>query len=234
MYTALTEIGESSIGNLLKISKVSHSKIYDILERLAQKGLVSVINQNGKQYFSAADPARLIELVHEKKEELDAQQKELKQIAKSLRVRKKTRRTESILSSYQGIKGIKTILDYILQKLSKDDEVLIVGTPRKINEYAGGYIKAWQQERIDRGARCRLLTDQDTISWDFPWWEKSKKEKKTLTRRSTMSSPAYLVITKNTVATIYFSGAILGVLVEHPEIAERYHAFFEILWKAAR
>ena len=35
VYQALVELGESPIGNIIKLSKVSHSKIYDILKRLS-------------------------------------------------------------------------------------------------------------------------------------------------------------------------------------------------------
>jgi sugar-specific transcriptional regulator TrmB len=48
VYQALLELGESPIGGIIKNSSVSHSKIYDILKRLAKKGLVSTIIRNGR------------------------------------------------------------------------------------------------------------------------------------------------------------------------------------------
>ncbi len=234
VYTALVELGETSIGNILKIAKVSHSKIYDILERLVQKGLVSTINKNGRQYFSPAEPSRLLELVTEQEYELQNKREEMKNVVNTLKVRQGISKPTSILSSYSGIKGMKTVLEKVLSDLHKNEEVLILGTPQTINRFAGGYIKEWQRRRIKIGARCRLITDADTLSWDYDWWEKSKKDKVTFTKRTAMISPAYFVITNTQVVTIYFSTVILSLRVEHPEIAQRYKEFFDLFWKTAQ
>jgi HTH-type transcriptional regulator, sugar sensing transcriptional regulator len=230
VYKALISLGDTSIGDILKISGVSHSKIYDILERLSKKGLVSSINKNGRQYFSPANPSSLMELVNEKKKELDQNKAEMNEIVKKLNVLKNTTTPTSILNSYQGIKGMKTVLDYVLNSLKKNDEVLILGTPRYINEYAGGYIKDWQKKRIKKGAKCRVIIDDDYVSWDYGWWDKSKKDKLTFTKKSKMNSPSYFVITKNLVATLYFSDVVLSLLVEHKDISKRYKEFFEVMW----
>lgn len=234
VYNALVEIGETSIGNLLKISGVSHSKIYDILSRLSEKGLVSSTNKNGRQYFSPSNPDSLFELVSEKKDELTKVNEQMNEIVKKLRVRKGISKPRSILSSYQGVKGMKTVLDYVFDSLNKNDEVLILGTPKRINEYAGGYVKEWQRERIKKKAKCKIIIDTDYIPWDDDWWDKSKKDKLTFTKKSSMNSPAYFVITKNLIATIYFSDVILSLLVEHKEIAQRYSDFFNLMWKQAK
>ena len=141
VYKALVELWDTSIGNIIKISGVSHSKIYDILKRLSEKGLISSINNNGRQYFSPADPSRLLELVGEKENELKNSKEKIKEAVKILNLRKNITNPKNILSSYEGIKGMKTVLEYVLNKLKKGEEVLILGTPRQINESIGGYIK---------------------------------------------------------------------------------------------
>lgn len=231
VYQALIDLGESSIGDIIKISGVSHSKVYDIIERLSKKGLVSSINKNGRQYFSPSNPGNLFELISEKEQELVQIKQGMLDIVKTLKVRRGIAKPRSILSSYQGIKGMKTVLNYVVNSLKKNDEVLILGTPKKMNEYAGGYVKEWQKQRIKSKAKCRIIIDSDYIPWNFDWWEKSKKDKLTFTKKYQMISPAFLVITKNLVATIYFSDVVLSLLVEHKDIADRYKEFFEMLWK---
>jgi len=231
VYGALVTLGESSIGNVLKVSGVSHSKIYDILKRLSEKGLVSTINKRGKQYFSAADPSALQLLIDEKKETLAKDSEEIAQAIQQLRVNKNKTSPKSILTSYEGIKGVKNVLEAVLHEIESGDEILILGTPRQITEQAGGYLKDWQQRRIHTGAVCKILGDVDAPSWKDKWWMLSKQRKLTLTKRSTSVSPSYLVITKNSVTTIYFAAPILAFRVEHHEIAGRYRAFFDELWK---
>ena len=152
---------------------------------------------------------------------------------KELKVRQDISKPTSILSSYEGFRGMKTVLDSILDRIRKNEEVLILGTPRKIGDQAGGYLKSWQMKRIALGAKCKIITDLDSPSWEDSWWKKSKKDKLTFTKKSSSVSPSYLVITKDFVVTIYFSEVILCFMVEHSEIAKRYVDFFDVLWKTA-
>ena len=54
VYSALLGIGESTTGPIVDNSRVSVSKVYNILNRLAQKGLVSHIVRGETKYFRAA------------------------------------------------------------------------------------------------------------------------------------------------------------------------------------
>jgi len=232
VYITLVELGESSIGNIIKISGVSSSKIYDILKRLSEKGLVSSINKNGKQYFSSSNPERLNEILKQEKKKLEESDKNLKIIIENLNSRKNISEPLSVLSSYEGINGMKTVLDSILENLKKGDEILILGSPKAVGEKAGGFLKDWQKRRLKTGSVCRIITDVDAPSWEEIWWEKSKKKRLTLTKKSKSISPSYLVITKNSVTTIYFSGIILSFIIKHKDIASRYIDFFNTLWNS--
>lgn len=230
-YSTLVEIGESTIGNIVKVSGVSHSKIYDILKRLAEKGLVSAINRNGRQYFSSSRPSSLFRLIEEEKQGFEEKKNEMDRIVKELELRKGISTPTSLLSAFEGIKGMKAVLDSVIETLRNGDEVLILGAPRQIGEQAGGYLREWQRRRIKKRTICRIITDKDAPSWHDPWWVKSKKDKLTFTKRSKSVSPAYLVITKDTVITIYFSSVILSFTINQKGIASRYREFFNQLWK---
>jgi len=235
VYKALVELGESSVGNILKQSGVSHSKIYDILKRLGEKGLVSTINRRGRQYFSPSPPSALKKLITEEKSKLDQAQLLMNSTIEKLNVRKNTSSPLSPLTSFEGFKGMKTVLDNIIDNLKKGDEIFILGAPKKIGEQAGGYIKDWQKRRIKKRAVCKIITNKDAPSWNdktYSWWKKSKKDKLTFTKRSDQIAPAYLVITKTSVTTIYFAVNILSFTVEHRDIAKSYIEFFKQLWKA--
>ena len=51
VYLALTELGSSTVGPIVKKSGVAYSNIYDILHRLIEKGIVSFIIKNKTRYF---------------------------------------------------------------------------------------------------------------------------------------------------------------------------------------
>ena len=51
VYTALLKIGQKTTGEILKEAKISSGKIYEILDKLIKKGLVSYIIKNNTKYF---------------------------------------------------------------------------------------------------------------------------------------------------------------------------------------
>ncbi|MDP6293425.1 MAG: helix-turn-helix domain-containing protein [Candidatus Woesearchaeota archaeon] len=230
VYQALVELGSSTIGNIISHSKVSHSKIYDILKRLESKGLVSRITKQGRMVFEAAPPSRLTSLVKEQQQTLEEHKQTLQTLIPELEGRKENLPSAHIFRSFEGIKGMQAVLDEVLGSLKKGDEVCILGTPKRIVMESGGFLKEWQQQRIEKKIPCKILADPDAPSWKEDWWAKSKKDKLTLTKRGQAPAPSFLVITKDRVATIYYAGAILSVLIHHPDIAKRYQSMFKQLW----
>jgi sugar-specific transcriptional regulator TrmB len=53
VYLALLKLGSSTVGPIVKKSKVAYSNIYEVLERLISKGLVSFIKKEKTKYFQA-------------------------------------------------------------------------------------------------------------------------------------------------------------------------------------
>src|SRR3989344_3532557 len=70
LYNALLELGESTRTELSKKSGISPSKIYDVANRLLEKGIISSIKKNNIIHFIAADPERLKNFLQQKELEL--------------------------------------------------------------------------------------------------------------------------------------------------------------------
>ena len=66
IYLALIKFGKSTTTALTKQTGIHRTYIYDILEKLKEKGLISQIREEGKQYFMASDPSRLKDYLNEK------------------------------------------------------------------------------------------------------------------------------------------------------------------------
>jgi len=56
VYLALLELGSTTKGPIVDKSQVASSKIYELLEKLIQKGLASFVVKSGTKYFEAAPP----------------------------------------------------------------------------------------------------------------------------------------------------------------------------------
>jgi len=84
VYLALLKLGQTTAGPIVDEAKVTRSKIYDILERLKNKGLVSYITKESTKYFSAADPKSLLDYLEEKEKEIQDDKESVKEILPEL------------------------------------------------------------------------------------------------------------------------------------------------------
>ncbi|MEM4152831.1 MAG: helix-turn-helix domain-containing protein [Candidatus Pacearchaeota archaeon] len=71
VYLTLLKIGETTTGNIIKESGLSGSKVYEIINRLIKKGLVSFIVKERTKWFKAATPRKLLEYLDMKTKELN-------------------------------------------------------------------------------------------------------------------------------------------------------------------
>ena len=69
VYLALLKLGSTTAGPLTHKSRVSRSKVYEILERLMEKGLVSFIIKEKTKYFQAAEPSKIQDYLEKKEKE---------------------------------------------------------------------------------------------------------------------------------------------------------------------
>ncbi len=232
VYLAMLKIGSSTIGKITKQSGVSNSKIYDILDRLSKKGLVGTVVINGRNHFEAKDPSRLKEFIEIKEKEIKEKEKKVNEIIPILQKIKDFAEPTQEAEILQGIKGIKTFTEMILNKLEKGDTFYILGAPKESNELMGGYFQGWHERRHKKEVKCKILYNQDSNEW-------AKKRKKTpLTEvrflPENVKTPVLVDIGKDYVATIIFAENPLCIVINNKRVAESYLNYFQLLWEMAR
>src|SRR3989344_5249431 len=68
VYLALIDLGSGLAGDITKKSEVNRTNVYDALERLIGKGLVTYVISANRRLFEPVNPERLNELLKEKQE----------------------------------------------------------------------------------------------------------------------------------------------------------------------
>ena len=85
IYLALLKFGSTSTGAIIKETKIHASKVYDGLERLADKGLVTHVIIANTKHFKAVNPDRLIDFLDDKKRLIETQVKDIKEFLPQLK-----------------------------------------------------------------------------------------------------------------------------------------------------
>ena len=121
VYLSLLKLGLSKVGSIVKDCRVSYSKVYDVLERLILKGLVSYVLIGNIKHFNAVEPYRLQDYIQKKEEQIKLQKDKASKIIPDLVsiVNKRRRKNkDSILKSaaiernhteiFKGDQGLRT------------------------------------------------------------------------------------------------------------------------------
>lgn len=233
VYGALLEIGLSAKGKISKKAGVSESKIYEILNRLSKKGLVSFVEKRkgGRivMHYKANDPVMLKEFLNAKRHEIDNEEKIVEKFLPLLKMKMKAVEKEYSAVIYEGFNGIKTANKELLENAIKGDEWLAMGIrsdkPKEYNLYWINFLR----QRAAKGIKARaIFVDKNT--WYFNEFIKLK-----------LTKVAYLPSISPAAIIVFGSNVMLYNYEEYPSclkivnngIAESFKSLFESMWKIA-
>ncbi len=233
VYFALLELGSSTTGQIIKKAKVSRSKVYEMLDRLMNRGLVSFVIKENTRYFESADPENILHYLRREKSLLEEKEKELREILPVLKEKQHSAKVSQIATVYEGIKGIKTIYSDVIYKLKRGEEYYaIAAEPEAVqNKEFMTFIMNFHRRREKRGVRVKLLAHikiKDIVSKTIATTKLIKM------RYFKGHIPNAILIYNNNVVTYVWSTNPSGVVIQSPAIAERYKSFFEEMWKMAK
>src|SRR3989344_4392941 len=103
VYLSLLPLGSINLQELAKRIDLPRTTIYNTLNYLYKRGLVSKIVRGHVTYFEAVNPEKLIDTLNQKKELILS-------VLPELEILKKEIKESSSVEIYEGFKGISTIL----------------------------------------------------------------------------------------------------------------------------
>ena len=149
VFFALVRLGEAKTGAICKETKVASSHIYQILEKLITKGLVSYRVHNNTKIFMPSSIESLQRVFEIRQEELESERKELakkKKVFSKLLQEIKPKKTDDLQRNYKyfdGINAIKSMWDEINNEMSDKVIVRSYVTPlESYNNFGGVFIKS--------------------------------------------------------------------------------------------
>ncbi len=227
-YLALLPLGETTVGPLGRESGVSKSKLYDILHRLIEKGLVGHIVKNGVQHYMANDPQMILEYLDRKSQELHETRQAAQQLLPKLTRQRTILRQPKYAEVYDGFHGFKTIREELLSSMKKGDELLVLGAPKIANLKWEAWLLEFHKKRQELGIGMRILFTSDCHEYG----EKRKRFKKTYVRYL----PKHV---KSTNWIDIFNDVFLCVIIQEPQtivirdasLAGSMRQYFDMLWE---
>jgi len=224
VYGALLEIGVSSINNIHKKVGMDRRNIYDILNKLIERGLISYIEENGKRTFKTSNPEKILSYIEEKKTNLDEIKSEVKKIIPSMQNIFQSEKQELFSEIFRGSEGMKAVWDDILN--SKTSYWIGSGfyVPDKFPAFFNDWNKRRKKKKHESYHLFRYEKRQDVI--DRPYaYSKAKVLSKEFS-----GNPIVTVVYENKVAQMLFGENITVFVIQSKELAENYKKYHKFLW----
>ena len=233
VYRALLTLGECTKTSLAKRSGISPSNIYDVTNRLSEKGLISKVEKNGIAHFSPANPKNLIGFLEQKKNEIEKEREIVNQVLPSLLAEFQKVKDTVNVEVFQGWAGLKTVFDELLEECNEGDENLVFGASKGDSEkQADMFFLKYSRMRDKKGIRTKIIFNQEM---------KRRKERIEFFQNSRnyeigflpQSTPAEIMVYKNRSCIILLTKDPLVIRLTGNEAADSFKQYFQILWTSA-
>jgi len=221
VYLALLELGSALAGEITKKSEVNRTNVYDALERLIEKGLVTYVISANRKVFEPVNPEMLREILKDKQEKLSS-------VINELQLKYKTSRSKEEATIFKGKKGIKSIFEDILKE-KKD--LFAYGAESRFADMFPAYQKHWNDRRARLGIKVKMIYNEKVRQ------RKIKEKLKKLTMKflpKHYEFPSTIMIYGDKVITIVWTELPFGFMIRSKETVKSHMNFFEILWNIAK
>lgn len=233
IYLSLLELGLTSTKFIIEKTHLHRQIVYDSLQNLIDKGLVSSIIKENKKYFQASDPAEFLMYFNKKEDEIKQQRKEFDNILSKLRNIKKKSLDRQEATIYSGNKGIKSLLD---DMLNQENEILTIGAS-DINAESFQYhlkfnLPKFHSLREKKGIPYKIILSEEMKQRANNLNKFKKTRAKILPREFTSNSSTNIY--GNKISIIMWGSEPFGILIKSKDIAEAQRKHFNLLWKVAK
>jgi sugar-specific transcriptional regulator TrmB len=225
-YLAILELGDGALGRIVQKSGIKRTTLYDVIDSLKSKGLVSISKREKKTVYIAEDPRVLREHLEEKKQRLEKLLPELLSIANAIDKKPNTR-------YFEGLEGIKDVYKDTLR--FPDQELLAWVSDEAVQAFDEEFLNEYYLPR-----RVAKKIWVRAIAPDRPYMQGYQGLDEKSLRRTKLASPEQFPIQveinlygKNRIAVMAFSEQI-GLIIESEKIATTLKSVFEMNWLALR
>ena len=219
VYTAILNIGISSMNEIHEKTGLERRGIYDIINKLIKKGLLTYTIEKRKRTYQVAPPNKIQEEINLKKEEIE----KLQDILPNIKQTYKSAKPKINLEIFRGKEGIKALFEYMLNF----KENFFIGGGFYIMDLLPYYWPRYNERRIKKGVHWYSLSLYETKKRKVP--EKRFLDLKYLPKELSVN-PSVIFIFGNKIVNVLWGEEWFAFMIESNEIANSYKKYFKYLW----
>lgn len=221
VYLNLIKQGSSYANKISSETKINRTNVYEALDRLATKGIISFITKNKVKWFGAKPPGSILSLLHEQEDHI---KKITRTIARELKEVTPFSKKPLEAQIFVGKNGLRMIFE---EMLHVKKPISFIAAELQFKALFGPYFELWHKKRIAHRIEQRSI---------FP-----QKMKKHLPPRKFLqyafvddryTNPTTTIIYGTRCVLIQWTDEPLAIRLDNKEIAQSHRNHFNLLWNA--
>jgi sugar-specific transcriptional regulator TrmB len=217
IYLMLVDLSKAQAGVLSRRTGIHRRSIYDALDRLIEKGLVSYIMENDKRFYMPTDPQRIQEII-------DQQREEILEIMPTLHAKFMEKKDKQQTFFYRGKEGIRSVFE---DQIKVGKPVYIIGASDLAEKHLKYYLPHYTEKRKKKKIKLHALYAGEKSKLNIPL-AKVRYLPKTFSRLVSTN-----IWGKKTAIILWLPHDPVAIVVNQPDIAETFKKYFDQLWKIA-
>lgn len=230
VYLAVLKLGETKVGEVIKLSNVSSSKVHDCLEKLVKKGLVSYILKNNIKHFYSTKVENLFLILKSKKEKIENQEKGLNSILPELCAFSKEDVIEQGAEIFIGFNGIKGAFEKLYDNRVEAEESLFFNRMNEKNvEIINRFFKQLEASDEFRDIRHKGICSNMYKEYFIP-----EKNKNVEIKYTNSPIPSSTNIYCDKVLFVSWSKNPIAFLIISQDIVDTFKELFYDMWRGLK
>lgn len=224
-YLTVLEIGAANVVEITRASKLSRQTVYNSLETLQKKGLISTVQKGKKNNYIAEDPERVLSYIHRKEHDLQEQAKDFECVLPQLKLKKSGMPTT--VRVFEGKEGALAILEDMAQ--SGTHEVLEIADLEPLF--------AVFDERDITLIRKALAKNKKLMITGFYVGEpkgKTARSQRYYLPKEQGGFNTDVMIYDNKIAMIDTEGKLQSAIIENSALARTFRLLFKLALRSAK
>ena len=234
IYSALLDLGETTRTELAKRSGISPSKIYDVANRLLEKGIISSVKKGGVIHFSAGSPERLKEFLLQKQEELEREKGLVDSMLPQLLAKYQQKVELTDVEVFYGWEGMKSVYNDLVSALEENEINYILGASSGKDSKRADLFFGQHYVKVEKkGFKVKIIFNENIRgnTKRTGYYSRSKKHEIKFLYHDTFTE---INVYRGVVLFVMLLEKPIVIRVKNNEAADSFKQFFNSLWKSAK
>jgi len=226
IYIVLLQHRELKAGMISKKVNIPSSHIYEILDKLLKKGLISFKLINNVKIFLPADPESIYSIIREKEEQIEREKRDLKEFISNLKKIEIKEHKQNDFKYFEGINGVRSMFTEFITNSEPNTKMYIASAPIAYEKWNAFLIELFHKPRIKNNIHLQII-----IPTKLKKYGKERKKLRPIEiKYSETEMESEFGVTEDYVYFLSYGDKPYALLIKDKNFANTHKKIFKTMW----